>query len=197
MMRRFWRRCMPRLCIRWARGRWFAPLAYAVVALALTTPVSAARVVRTEPRPGQVLTDAPSAVTVYVDGPLAASPLNALMVQGPDLRQIDRGDLQIGVGSAPYLRVSLPSNLGPGRYVVSYVAVAVNGRSDRGQFAFYMLTPPTARDRAADRALSIDNGTQRTSAGGADVRLVLALTAGAVAVVLVAGGLALALRRRS
>lgn len=197
-MRRAFRLCFVPLLRPWpAHGRQLVALLYAIVALAVTTPVSAARVVRSEPRPGQVLTDSPGAVTVYVDGPIAASPLNALMVQGPDLRQVDHGDLQIGSGGAPFLRVSLPSNLGPGRYVVSYVAIMANGGSDRGQFAFYMLTPPTARDRAADRAFRLDNATQHAAVGGTDVRLVLALAAATVAAILVAGGLVLALRRRA
>ena len=152
---------------------------------------------RSNPRPGQVLISAPARIEIYTVADLAPAEANAIDVRTADLREVDLRDVTVDPVNPRRLSVGLVPSLGAGRYVVSFVDQTVDGSLDRGQFSFYVVTPPTTDERRADSHLSVGGpATAQNAAPAGNAQPVVALAIAVALAGTISAGTAIALRRR-
>ncbi len=149
------------------------------------------------PSPGQVLRLSPAGVDIYTKRPTSPNPADTqVIVQNHDSQRVDLGDAAVDPADHHHFHVSLPSNLAPGRYVVTFKTMEEAGFDpDGGQFAFYVGVQPTAADRAADKLLTLTLPSDGEDIKGYQRGIVEGLLT-AVIIVPVAGWYVLRRRRR-
>src|SRR5579875_961044 len=139
----------------------------AAVAMALPSLALAhARYDHSTPSPGQVVATSSPAVDIYTAQDMRKiAGANVITVVGPDGKQADTGNTVVDDSNRRHLSVGLQPNLPPGRYVVSFKTLSdQDGEADHGQFAFYVQTPPTAEQKAADAKLPLTTDTDDADA---------------------------------
>jgi len=93
-------------------------------------------VIRTEPGAGAAISDPPSRVRVWFDGPV--EPLYAaIAVEDRGKRRIDKGDGRVHPDDRTLLEVGLP-RLPSGRYRVTWRVIARDGHAREGSFSFLL-----------------------------------------------------------
>jgi methionine-rich copper-binding protein CopC len=90
---------------------------------------------RSEPRDGATLKTAPNEIRMWFTEPIKAG-LSTIAVRDAAGKQIDRRDLRAGEKEPALVRLSLPANLRPGAYKVSWSVVAQDLHVTRGNFTF-------------------------------------------------------------
>ena len=90
---------------------------------------------RSEPKDGETLKEAPGEIRVWFSEPLKVG-LSTFEVRDAAGKQVDRGDVRADAKEPALVRLSLPANLGPGVYKVSWSAVAQDMHVGKGGFSF-------------------------------------------------------------
>jgi methionine-rich copper-binding protein CopC len=132
--------------------------ALALLAVPVSGPAEAAAIFdHATPGPGQVLRVSPASVDIYTKRPTSPDPSETqVIVQNHDSQRVDLGDAAVDPADHRHFHVSLPPNLAPGRYIVTFKTMEEAGYDpDGGQFAFYVGVQPTPADRAADKLLTL------------------------------------------
>lgn len=106
------------------------------VLLAVAPAASAhATVVSTSPADGEVLTAAPTVVSVRFDEPVQME-FGALRVFSPSGSRVDEGSPSHPTGHSDTVQVALASNLGRGTYTVSWRVISADSHPVSGAFTF-------------------------------------------------------------
>jgi methionine-rich copper-binding protein CopC len=91
---------------------------------------------RSEPRTGATISESPSKVRIWFDGPVETM-FATISVEGPDQRRVDKGNGRVNPRDQRLLEVDLPP-LAHGRYRVSWSVIARDGHSREGSFSFLL-----------------------------------------------------------
>ncbi len=174
-----------------------------VIAAVMALPglaLAHARYDHSTPSPGQVLSTSTPSVDIYTAQDMRkVAGADVITVVGPDGKQVDTDNTVVDDSSRRHLSVGLQPNLPPGRYVVSFKTLSdQDGEADHGQFAFYVETPPTSEQQAADAKLQLSAGTDTPDAQPVShTGLYLGVALGAAAVVVLGCGALVWFRRRA
>src|SRR5512132_2717249 len=104
--------------------------------VASTAPVwGHSSLLRTEPRDGAVLQQAPNEIRLWFSAPIKVS-LSTVQVRDARGKEVDGRDLRADKTEPALVRLSLASGLGPGTYIVSWTAVAQDMHAGKGSFSF-------------------------------------------------------------
>ncbi len=90
---------------------------------------------RSEPREGAVLKALPNELRIWFTEPIKAG-LSTIEVRNESGKQIDRHDLLPDKKESTLVHLSLPPDLGPGVYKVTWSAVAQDLHVTKGSFVF-------------------------------------------------------------
>lgn len=173
--------------------------ALALIALFAATSANAAAIFdHASPNPGQILRSSPASVDIYTKRPTSPLTVNTqVIVQNHDSQRVDLGDMAVDPADHHHFHVSLPPNLAPGRYIVTFKTMEEAGYDpDGGQFAFYVGVQPTPADRAADKLLTLTLPSDDDPITGYQRGIVEGLLT-AVVIVPVAGWYVLRRRRKA
>lgn len=107
------------------------------VSLLVVTPPAWAHssLARSAPKAGAILKTAPNEIRMWFTEPIKAG-LSTVAVRDAAGKQIDQRDLRADEKEPALVRLSLPANLGPGAYKVTWSAVAQDLHVARGSFSF-------------------------------------------------------------
>ena len=106
------------------------------LAASAATVWSHAFVSRSEPRTGTTISEPPTHVRIWFDGPI--EPMFAtIAVENRDKRRVDKGNGRVSPSDPRLLEVGLPP-LPPGRYLVSWSVIARDGHPREGSFSFLL-----------------------------------------------------------
>lgn len=168
--------------------RWLSAVAVVTIVIGQAAVAAAhARFDHSTPNPGQVVQTNPPRVDIYTAQDMRKlAGANDIMVTGSDGARVDDGTTVVDDSDRRHFSVGLKGNLPPGRYVVSFKTLSdEDGENDQGAFAFYVGTPPTDAQRAADQKLTLTSKSEETeSASHTGLYIGIAVV---VAVLLVAG----------
>ncbi len=121
-----------------------AVLAPAALAL-LFVPTSArahSTLEHSEPKAGAVLKVAPNELRIWFTEPIKVS-LSTIEVRDEKGHQVDQKDLHADQKERSLVRLTLLKNLGPGKYKVSWTAVAQDMHASKGAFEFRISATAT------------------------------------------------------
>jgi methionine-rich copper-binding protein CopC len=90
---------------------------------------------RSEPKDGATLKKAPNEIRMWFTEPIKAG-LSSIEVRDAAGKQIYQRDLHVDENEPALARLSLPADLGPGVYTVTWSAVAQDLHVARGSFNF-------------------------------------------------------------
>ena len=90
---------------------------------------------RSEPKDGATLKSAPNEIRMWFTEPIKAG-LSTFAVRDAAGKQVDQRDLRADEKEPALVRLSLPANLGPGAYKVTWSAVAQDLHVAKGSFTF-------------------------------------------------------------
>jgi methionine-rich copper-binding protein CopC len=93
---------------------------------------------RSEPKDGAHLSLSPNEIKIWFTEPLKVG-LSTFVVRDPSGKQIDRGDLHADPKDPSLICLSLPPNLSPGIYKVSWSAVAPDMHVGKGGLSFEIV----------------------------------------------------------
>ena len=173
-------------------------LAGGLVALAASPASAHAEILSTSPSPGQVLTGAPSAITLSFNEPVSVS-LGGVRVYNTREERVDAGGVD---QTGNTVRLPLPK-LGLGSYVVTWRVTSADSHPVEGAFTFQIGTAGNATSPAvtglAQRLLATTKGEQSVGIAYGVIRglvfAALALLIGGVAFAVVVFDKARASRR--
>jgi copper transport protein len=136
------------------KGRvWAALPAGLFLALVVAAPAQAhAALVRTDPPPGEVLSSAPTAVTLTFTEQVRLV-ADRVRVVGPDRSRADTGEPAV---AGDQVTIKLRSGLANGTYLVTYRVISADSHPVAGSFPFSIgapsVNPPSESDAANRRA---------------------------------------------
>lgn len=139
-----------------------------VIAVVVATPLAAsahATLVETDPANGSQLEQPPAQATVTFSEPVDA-PAAAIRVFDSTGARLDAGDSSQGP-SPEQVSVTLPSELGPDTYVVTWGVVSLDGHPIRGAFTFQVGSGAAADDSLIASLLGRRSGGMLSVAGAA------------------------------
>ena len=90
---------------------------------------------RSEPKAGETLPVAPQEIRIWFSEPIKIG-LSTFAVRDAAGKQIDQRDLRADEKDPALVRLSLPKNLSPGLYKVTWSAVAQDLHVGQGGFTF-------------------------------------------------------------
>ena len=93
---------------------------------------------RSEPKDGATLKKAPNEIRMWFTEPIKTG-LSTIAVRDAAGKQIDQRDLRADEKEPALVRLSLPADLGPGAYKVTWSAVAQDLHVARGSFTFQVV----------------------------------------------------------
>lgn len=91
------------------------------------------------PKDGETIRASPSEVRIWFSEPIKVG-LSTVAVSDASGKQVDRRDLRADEKQSTLVRLSLPANLAPGLYKVTWSAVAQDLHVGKGSFSFH-VTP--------------------------------------------------------
>jgi len=125
---------------RSTRARSAALVCGLLIMLALSLPSrdagAHAFVSRTEPRSGATVSEAPTVVRIWFDGPVESMFVDIRVEDGAK-RRVDRGDGRRSQADSTLVEVGL-TPLAPGRYRVFWSVIARDGHAREGSFSFLL-----------------------------------------------------------